>query len=83
MRNRHRRTLERVRATPTPADIRWTEIESLLSALGVNLVERAGSRVQLVKGAESMVVHKPHPRPVTRRDTVRDIAKFIDRIGEG
>ncbi len=82
MRRRHRRTLKRMQATPTPADIRWEEIESLLNALGVNLVERAGSRVQLVKGAQSIVVHRPHPRPVTSRDTVRDIVKFIERIRE-
>ncbi|WP_419851441.1 type II toxin-antitoxin system HicA family toxin [Candidatus Poriferisocius sp.] len=56
-------------------------MESLLGALGVAVVERAGSRVQLVKDSESIVVHRPHPRPVTRRDTVRDIAKFIERIG--
>ena len=82
MRRRHQRTLERMQTTPTPTDIRWVEIESLLSALGVDLVERAGSRVQLVKGAESIVIHRPHPRPIARRDTVRDIAKFIERIGE-
>ncbi|MCY4579987.1 MAG: type II toxin-antitoxin system HicA family toxin [Chloroflexi bacterium] len=82
MRRRHRRTLEQMRARPTPADIRWEEIESLLYALGVRLVERAGSRVQLVKGVESIVVHRPHPRPAARRDTVRDIARFIDRTGE-
>ena len=63
MRRRHRRTLERMQAAPTPADIRWEEIESLLGALGVNLVERAGSRVQLVKGTESIVVHRPHQDP--------------------
>ncbi len=83
MRRRHRRTLARMQATPTPADIRWEEIESLLSALGVNLVERAGSRVQLVKGTESIVVHRPHPQPAASRNTVRDIVKFIERIGEG
>ena len=48
------------------------------------MVERAGSRVQLFKGNESIVVHKPHPRPETRRDTVRDVNQFIERIwGEG
>ena len=83
LRRRHRRTLERMRATPTPANIRWSEIESLLNALGVNLAERAGSRVQMSKGTEAMVVHRPHPRPETRRGTVRDIVAFIDRIGEG
>ncbi len=72
-----------MRATPTPADVRWAEIESLLVAMGVTPVERAGSRVQLVKGSDSIVVHKPHPRPETRRDTVRDILKFIERIEGG
>lgn len=71
-----------MQTTPTPTDIRWAEIESLMSALGVNLVERAGSRVQLVRGTESIVVHRPHPRPVARRGTVRDIVRFIERIGE-
>jgi len=60
-----------MRAVPAPTDIRWAEIESLLNALGVTLVERAGSRVQLVKGPDSIVVHKPHPRPEIRRETVR------------
>ena len=80
---RHRRTLERMRTRPTSADIRWAEIESLLNAMGVDLFERAGSRVQLVKGSDSVVVHRPHPRPEVSRDTVRDIARFIERIGEG
>lgn len=71
-----------MRAAPTPADIKWTEIESVLTALGVGLTERRGSRVQLVKGTDSIVVHRPHPRPEARRDTVRDIVRFIERIGE-
>ena len=69
-----------MRATPTPADIRWAEIEALLTALGVNLIERADSRVQLIMGSDSIVVHRPHPPPETGRDTVRDIAKFIERL---
>lgn len=71
-----------MRAVPTPADIRWTDMISLLSALGVDVIERAGSRVPLVKGTDSMVVHRPHPRPETRRETIRDIVRFIGRTGE-
>ena len=71
-----------MQATPTPADIRWAEVVSLLSALGINVIERAGSRVQWVKGADSMVVHRPHPRPEARRETIRDIVRFIERTGE-
>ena len=81
MRKRHQRTLERLLASPTPAGIRWADIESLLRALGVEIYERAGSRVHLVKEEESIVVHRPHPRPETSRATVRDIAAFLERIG--
>lgn len=80
LRRRHRRTLERMGSTPTPADIRWAEVESLLNALGIELVERSGPRVQLFKGNESIVVHRPHPGPETRRNTVRDIVRFIERV---
>ena len=48
--------------------------------MGVRIIERAGSRVQLVKGSVSIVVHRPHPRPEARRETVRDIVRFIERI---
>ena len=72
-----------MQAGSTPSDMRWAEIESLLKALGVDLVERAGSRIQLVKASESMVVHRPHPRPVATHGTIRDIVRFIERIGEG
>ena len=67
-----------MRTSPTPADIRWIEVESLLRALGVEIVERAGSRVQLVLGSDSIVAHRPHPRPEMRRDTVRNILKLME-----
>ena len=57
------------------------KVESLLRALGVEIVERAGSRVQLVMGSESIVVHRPHLRPELRRDTVRNILKFMEMTG--
>ena len=70
-----------MRARPTPVDIRWDEIEAILSALGVEVVNRAGSRVLLRMGDHRIVVHRPHPRPEVRRDTVRNIVEFIRLIG--
>ena len=81
MRMRHRRTLRRLSANPTPADIRWVEIEALLLAVGVDVVERSGSRVGLRKGDERMVVHRPHPGPEAGKATVRSIARFLERVG--
>ncbi|MCY4652492.1 MAG: type II toxin-antitoxin system HicA family toxin [Dehalococcoidia bacterium] len=81
MRTRHRRTLQRIFATPTPSDIRWAEIESMLRAAGVEVSERAGSRVGLSKEGERITVHRPHPHPEAGRATVRAIARFLDNIG--
>ena len=65
---------------PTPADIRWDEIEALMAALGVEIVERRGSRVLFRKGDMSIVVHRPHPQPEAPRGSVRRIAEFIETI---
>ena len=81
LRSRHRRTLRRIFTNPTPADIRWAEIEALLRAVGVRITERAGSRVGLMKDSTGTVVHRPHPRPETSKKTVRDIKQFLLSIG--
>jgi len=81
MNKKQARTLARMFARPTPSDIRWVDIEAMVRANGVEVVERSGSRVLLRKGAERMVVHRPHPKPETGRATVRDIAQFLRAIG--
>lgn len=81
MRNKHRRILERMRARPTPANIRWADIVAMLQAGGVQVSERAGSRVLLKRGSERMIVHRPHPAPETGRGTVRAIVAFLDAAG--
>ena len=81
MNSKQRRTLERMFSRPTPPGLRWAEVTSLLGAVGVKVTERSGSRVLLQKGAERMVVHRPHPGPEIGRATVRDIAAFLEAIG--
>ena len=81
MRAKHRRILESMRTRPPPAGIRWPDIAALLEAAGVEVCERSGSRVLLKKGAERMMVHRPHPPPATSRGTVRAVAAFLDAAG--
>ena len=79
--SRHHRTLERIFTSPTPSDIRWSEVEALLRAVGVEVSERSGSRVGLRKEAERIVVHKPHPGSQVGKAAVRAIAEFLEEIG--
>lgn len=81
LRTRHRRTLEQIFARPTPPDIRWAEVDSLLKALDVEILERAGSRVRLSSDGIRIVIHRPHPSPYLARAAVRNIAIFLTDIG--
>ena len=81
MRAKYQRTLNEVFKRPTPSGIRWADIVTMLNAAGVEVTQRSGSRVLLKKGAERIVVHRPHPEPETGRATVRDIAAFLDAVG--
>ena len=81
MRAKHRQTLQSMCARPTPAGIRWADIVAMLEAAGVDVSERSGSRVLLKKGAERMIVHRPHPAPETGRGAIRAIVAFLEAAG--
>ena len=81
MRKKHRGTLRRIFEKPTPTGVRWADIEAMLDASGIDVSERAGSRVLLKKGGDRIVIHRPHPEPRAGRATVRDIAAFLKAVG--
>jgi hypothetical protein len=81
MNSRHRRTLERIFAEPTPADLRWYDIEALLRAAGAEVSEGAGSRVRVALRGVRAVFHRPHPGPETRRGLVRVVRDFFAAAG--
>jgi hypothetical protein len=71
MSSRQRRTLDRTFAEPTPADLRWSDIEALLRAAGAEISEGAGSRMRVALSGVRAVFHRPHPGPVASRGSVR------------
>lgn len=74
-------TLHAVFARPTRADIRWTAIESLIRALGGEMIERAGSRVAAKLNGVTAVFHRPHPRPETKKGAVDAVRQFPVNAG--
>ena len=78
MKRKHRRTLERVFARPTPANIRWSDIEGLFVELGAEISEREGSRVGVYLFDEIRVFHRPHPSPDTDKGAVASIRDWLD-----
>jgi hypothetical protein len=77
----HRRTLEAILENPIRSDIRWSAVESLVKALGGRVKEREGSRVAFVLNGTTAVFHRPHPKPVAKKWTIRDVRDFLERAG--
>ncbi|MBX7237351.1 MAG: type II toxin-antitoxin system HicA family toxin [Caldilineales bacterium] len=81
VKRKHRNTLELIFARPVSGNIRWTDVEELLVALGADVSERAGSRVAVVLFDEVRVFHRPHPSPDLDKGAIAGIRKWLEEHG--
>ncbi len=78
----HHRTLEAIFARPTSGNIRWDDIESLLTALGADIEEREGSRVAVIfHDQPPAIFHRPHPSPMADKGAVAVMRKWLQSLG--
>jgi hypothetical protein len=81
MNSKQRKTLAAVFTDPVPGTVEWSAIESLLLAVGCQVIEGSGSRVRFVFGEMVATFHRPHPAKEAKRYQVRDARAFLIRIG--
>ena len=81
MNSKQRKTLAAVFAEPTSGTVEWAAIESLLVAIGCEVIEGSGSRVRFVFDGMVAAFHRPHPAKEAKRYQVRDAREFLLRIG--
>jgi hypothetical protein len=81
MNKANRRTLAAIYDKPTGADIRWSDIERLVVALGGTVEERAGSRVWIELNGVGAVFHRPHPKPETKKGAVEAVRQLLGNAG--
>lgn len=81
MNSKQSKTLAVVFADPVSATIEWAAIESLLVAVGCQVVEGSGSRVRFARGVETEIFHRPHPAREAKRYQVRAARAFLIRLG--
>ena len=82
--SRQTRTLKAVFTDPVSGTISWADIESLLKAVGcevVEVVEGNGSRVRFVFQGVIASFHRPHPDKEAKRYQVRDARALLITIG--
>ncbi len=81
MKNSHQKTLKAIFKQPTPTGLEWRRIESLLLAVGTQLIEGAGSRVRFELNGVVATFHRPHPQKEAKPYQVKDARDFLEKIG--
>ena len=81
MNTRQRATLKRIFTRPTPANLKWSDAESLLLALGATIREGRGSRVRIELGGIHLTTHTPHPQKEMDKGAVDDLRTLLERAG--
>lgn len=80
MNSKQQKTLGDVFEDPVRANIDWSDIESLLKALG-KLTEGRGSRVRAFVNGKVATFHRPHPEKDTDKGTVKSVRRFLREAG--
>ena len=78
--NKHRKTLEQIRAEPVNGNIAWERIEALFKALCRRVIEGAGSSVTFEAQGCKATLHRPHPGKVALRYRVIAVRECLQRI---
>lgn len=78
---KHRKTLQAVFAEPVRANVKWTDIEHLLRALGAELTEGRGSRTSIYLRGVRAVFHRPHPQSDMDKGALKSMRRFLQQAG--
>lgn len=72
--------MEQVFTNPVLRNIEWRRIESLLVALGCEMIEGSGSRVGFKKDDLRADFHRPHPGNEAKPYQVRAVREFLRKL---
>ncbi|MCY4245504.1 MAG: type II toxin-antitoxin system HicA family toxin [Gammaproteobacteria bacterium] len=81
MNTKQRKTLKAVFKTPTPKNIAWKDLESLLLAVDARKTEGSGSRVRFYSEKTFVIFHKPHKQKEAEPGQVKDARHFLTKLG--
>lgn len=81
MKRKHTKILALIFQHPLSGGIKWTEIESLLLALGAELEEGEGSRVSVYLFGEQRMFHRPHPSPDMDKGAIAALRRWLEENG--
>lgn len=81
MNSKHIKTLTAIFAKPIASNIKFSDIEGLVIALGGEVREGDGSRVALLIGSGVKHAHRPHPGKEAKQYQIREIKDWLIAMG--
>jgi len=78
--SRQRKTLQAIFVEPTKGNIAFADMEKLLTALGAQVTERAGSRIRVTIQGEVWRCHRPHPGKEAKKYQVEEVRELLQRL---
>jgi hypothetical protein len=79
--SKQQRTLRAIFSKPTPVNLKFADIETLVKSFGGEVVEREGSRVRIFLRGEEWRCHRPHPGKEAKRYQVEEARELLERVG--
>jgi len=73
------KALEKLCASPTPSNIKWSELKKILEHLGYTMQKNSGSRRKFYNAEKDLLIscHEPHPLPDVDKGCVADIVEHL------
>jgi hypothetical protein len=81
MNSKHTKTLDVIFNDPVNGNIEWSRIESLLVAMGCQIIEGSGSSVTFEKMGKKAYFHRPHPQKEALKYRVKAVREFLIKLG--
>ena len=73
--------MEAIFSHPTPKNLSWDDLVSLLCALGCEVEKDAGSHIAFRRNNQKTDFHRPHPGKELKQYQVEDARAFLSKIG--
>lgn len=81
MNGKHTKTLKAIFSKPVASNIKFSDIETLVIALGGRVREGDGSRVAFLLASGVMHAHRPHPGKEAKQYQIREIKDWLTATG--
>ncbi len=80
---KQQKALAKLTALPTPVNIKWDELKSVLEHLGYTMLTGDGSRRKFFHAGKNDVIicHVPHPSPDVDKGCVADVVEHLKSNG--